>query len=142
MSLTIPLQPRCNRTECSCPTLLNDSDEPICTPFWGHIPTYKYILFRFCLAVPILVFIILPLLYICWLVFASVYYIYWVTELKRRERIEAHWRKMKNKWVEICRLYIIICCYFFTISTLNSNSGVNKLRLPVTRTCWKIKVNF
>ena len=67
-----------------------------CEPIRGPVPYFKELCLRFVLIAPIVFFCVLPLLYACWLVFASIYYIFWVTELKRRERIEAEWKRIKK----------------------------------------------
>lgn len=60
-----------------------------CTPHWGHENRYEYYLHVFCMACFMYVVLALPVLTILWLIFASVYYIWFITENKRRARIEA-----------------------------------------------------
>lgn len=69
--------------------------DSVCVPYWGPVPKYKEYLLQFCLVSPLIVFGVLPALYIVWLLCASVYYIFWVSELKRRERLEEDWQRIK-----------------------------------------------
>lgn len=71
-------------------------EDNVCVPYWGPVPKYKEYLLQFCLVSPLVLFGVIPALYILWLLFASVYYIFWVSELKRRERLEAEWQRIKG----------------------------------------------
>ena len=60
-----------------------------CTPYWGDEKQYEYYLHVFCMACFMYVLLALPALTLLWLIFASFYYIWFITEDKRRARIEA-----------------------------------------------------
>jgi hypothetical protein len=60
-----------------------------CTPHWGQERTHEYVLHVFCMACFMYVVLALPVLTVLWLIFASFYYIWFITEDKRRARIEA-----------------------------------------------------
>jgi hypothetical protein len=45
---------------------------------------------------PIVVIVVIPGALLLWLLFASLYYIFWGAELKRRAKIEEQFRKMKK----------------------------------------------
>jgi hypothetical protein len=66
-----------------------------CTPIWGEERPYQKTLFVFCMAV-YLFFILSILLTVVWFIFASVFYIFFEREYKRRERIEEAYLKKKN----------------------------------------------
>jgi hypothetical protein len=75
---------------------LETADAHQCIPLWGPIPEYRDPLFRAGLVIPIFFVVILPGLYFTWLVIASIWYIFYAAEMKRRERIESNFRKIKQ----------------------------------------------
>lgn len=58
-----------------------------CTPFWGPEKSFDYFVHLFCMASVIFVTVIVPVFVVLWLVFASFYYIWFISEEKRRERL-------------------------------------------------------
>ena len=66
-----------------------------CIPFWGEAPLYTEILFRLAVMTPIIIFVFVPLLSLLWLLFASIYYIFWGAEYRRREIIEKKFKELK-----------------------------------------------
>jgi hypothetical protein len=107
MSINIPVLPRstcgahirdgsCSNTDADTELPLLAEGEDVCIPFRGPTPLYKDVIFRFILVSPLIFCGALPLLYLCWLLFASLYYIFWVSEVKRREKIEAEWKSIKK----------------------------------------------
>ena len=60
-----------------------------CTPYWGHEQPVDYFLHVFCLTCVLYIFLGLPALAVLWLIFASIYYIWFITEDKRRAKLMA-----------------------------------------------------
>lgn len=75
---------------------LETEDVHKCIPLWGPIPSYRDPLFRAGLVIPVFFIVILPGLYFTWLVIASIWYVFYAAEAKRREKIEANFRKIKQ----------------------------------------------
>lgn len=97
LSFEVPLIRRISCfANASCGIFPYKPGDNVCAPYWGPIPVYKGLLLHFFLMTPVVIFVFFPIMYIVWLLVASVYYIFWVSELKRRERIEAQWRKIKK----------------------------------------------
>lgn len=67
-----------------------------CTPQWGEEQPMEYFLHVFCMAFYMFLVFALPALTVCWLIFASFYYVWFITEEKRRARIEAMHDKKGN----------------------------------------------
>lgn len=58
-----------------------------CEPYWGVVPYYKYLIFRSSMVIYGMIFVLLPLCVVLWLVFASIYYICFGKEIKRRDML-------------------------------------------------------
>lgn len=70
----------------------------LCTPIHGIIPYWRLQLFKAIVSIILLFAIVLPFLYICWLVFASIWYIFYHHEQIRRERLmESYLANAKNE---------------------------------------------
>jgi hypothetical protein len=65
----------------------------ICEPVCGEVPFWRQILSKYIVALVLFTLLILPLLVILWFLFASIFYIFYESEMRRRDKIENNRKK-------------------------------------------------
>lgn len=67
-----------------------------CVNIQGAQPLWRSLLERMTLTTYVLVFFLIPILWILWFVFASIFYLSWGREMKRRQILEDRYQKMNK----------------------------------------------
>lgn len=67
-----------------------------CVNIQGTQPLWRSLLERMTLTTYVLVFFLIPILWVLWFVFASIFYLSWGRELKRRQILEDRYQKMNK----------------------------------------------
>lgn len=68
-----------------------------CIPYWGEISMWRILLFRAIVVIAMMCCVLLPLCFLGWLLFASMYYIFMGAELTRQQKIEEQYQLNKEK---------------------------------------------
>ncbi len=71
----------------------NDLQVGECEPYWGFVPTYKTFVFRASMVLYGMIFVLFPACVILWLFTASMYYICFGQESKRRDALLRRYEK-------------------------------------------------
>ena len=74
-----------------------EAHELKCIPFHGEVPRWRMLLFRGKVAAVLFVLIVVPYLVVLWFVFASIFYIFYESEIFRRRNIDFQYKKNVNK---------------------------------------------
>lgn len=68
-----------------------------CVGYWGPVARWRSFLYRFTLALMIMVCVVAPIVTALWFVFASCWYISIGAELARRDRVEQNYQKVMRE---------------------------------------------